>query len=148
MDCRNDMLSHNVNIVASCHEGRHAGLAVAWATQCAVERIVICIGGWSATREIILASNAFALSVLRSNQMELSRLFGTNSSNDIDKFQGLATHTAETGSLLLDDAVAAFDCRVDNVFDDTTTKIIVGRIIHTELPEIRPAPLPYCCDDY
>ena len=101
MDLRHDMLTHGVNIVTAGHEGRLAGLAVAWATQTATNRILICVGKQSATREVILAAGAFSLSVLRQDQLEIARRFGRTSSRDTDKFAGLAHHAAETGSPLL-----------------------------------------------
>jgi flavin reductase (DIM6/NTAB) family NADH-FMN oxidoreductase RutF len=149
MKLRDDMLTHGVNIVTAYHEGRRAGLAVAWATQVGTERVLLCIGSHSATRQLILESKAFGLSVLRADQLEVSRTFGTRSSRDVDKFEGVAHHTAKTGSPLLDDCGAAFDCVVANVYDvDDWLKIIVGRIVAAEFVRENYEPLIYRSDDY
>jgi len=149
MELRHDMLTHGVNIVAAHHEGRRRGLAVAWATQVGKERILLCIGSHSATRELILDSKAFGLSVLRADQLEVSRAFGTRSSRDVDKFEGVAYHTAETGSPLLDDCGAAFDCVVENVHDvDGWLKLIVGRIVAAKFLSESYEPLLYRSDNY
>ncbi len=148
MDLRHDMLTHGVNVVCAQHEGTRAGLAVAWATQVTTDRVLVCVGKQSATRDVILDSGAFGVSVLRKDQSELARLFGTKSSRDVDKFEGLDWHTAETGSPLLDDCAAALDCTVDTVFELDSQKLIVGRVIHVAHVQRAHEPLIYRQEDY
>lgn len=132
MKLRHDMLTHGVNIVCARNESRIAGLAVAWATQLGTDRVLVCIGSQSYTRGLILASGAFSLSVLHRDQLELARLFGTQSSRSVDKFAGLAYHTGPTGSPLLDDCVRTLDCEVDAVHDDGGHKLIVGKVVEAD----------------
>lgn len=132
MKLRHDMLTHGVNIVCAQHEGRRGGLAVAWATQVGSDRILICVGAQSATRELILTSGAFGLSALTREQLDLARAFGTQSSRQVDKFAGLGVHSAETGSPLLDDCAMTLDCRVVTVYDDGGEKLIIGQVVAAE----------------
>ncbi len=148
MELRQDMLTHGVNVVAAEDAGKRRGLAVAWATQVAKDRVVISVGEHSATRELILASKAFGLSVLRRDQLEVARRFGTQSSRDVDKFEGIGFHAGETGSPLLDECGAAFDCVVDAVYDQGWQKLIVGRIVGAEFAEEEYEPLLYRQGDY
>ena len=148
MKLRHDMLAHGVNVVCAAHEGRRGGLAVAWATQVGVDHVLVCVGKQSATRELILASKAFGLSLLTREQLELARLFGTKSGRDVDKFAGLAVHTGETGSPLLDDCAITLDCRVEAVHDRGTTKLIIGRILAAERRREQYEPLIYREEDY
>ena len=149
MKLRHDMLTHGVNVVTARDGERIAGLAVAWATQVATDHVLICVGSQSATRELILASKAFGLSVLRADQLEISRTFGTKSSRDVNKFEGLAHHAAETESPLLDDCVAAFDCRVENTYKQASGEILfVGRIVAAEINQLDAERLIYCGKDY
>ena len=83
MKLRHDMLTHGVYIVCAAHEGKRGGLAVAWATQVAKDQILICVGKQSATRELILASRAFGLSVLTRQQLSVARAFGTRARRTI-----------------------------------------------------------------
>ena len=83
MKLTHDMLTHGVNIVTAEHEGARAGLAVAWAAQAGTEYVVMCIGRQSATRELILASGAFGLSVLTKGQLDVSKRFGLQSSRKV-----------------------------------------------------------------
>lgn len=148
MELRHDMLTHGVYAVCARHEDRLAGLAVAWATQVGTGQILICVGQQSATRALILASGAFGLSALRQDQVALARVFGRQSSRRVDKFAGVAHHRAETGSPLLDDCGATYDCRVEAVYDHGSQKLIVGRIVAAEVRQAGYEPLIYSEDDY
>ena len=148
MKYRHDMLTHGVYVVCARHEGNCRGLTVAWGTQVSTDRILICVGKQSATREYILASGAFGLSLLAREQKELAFDFGTRSSVDADKFEDVSWHTAETGSPLLDDCAAAFDCRVEAVHDLDDEKLIVGRIVAAERKKAEYEPLLYREEDY
>jgi flavin reductase (DIM6/NTAB) family NADH-FMN oxidoreductase RutF len=148
MELRHDMLTHGVYIACAQHEGRQGGLAVAWATQVATDRILICVGKQSATRELILDSKAFGLSVLTREQVDVARVFGTRSSRTVDKFEGVGYHTAQTGSPLLDDCAATFDCRVEAVHDQDDEKLIVGHIVAAERLKKTYEPLIYREEDY
>lgn len=148
MQLRHDMLAHGVNIVCAEYKGKRGGLAVAWATQVGTEYLLICVGSQSATRELILSSGAFGLSVLAHDQIEVGRLFGRHSSRDVDKFKELAWHTAKTGSPLLDDCLVALDCRVEAVYDRGDAKLIIGRIVWAERRREQGEPLIYREEDY
>lgn len=143
-----DMLNHGVNIVCAQHEGRKGGLTVAWATQVATNRVLICVGKQSATRELILASRAFGLSVLAADQIKVARAFGAASSRDVDKFAGVGYHTGETGSPLLDDCAWTFDCRVVAEYDENGEKLIIGKIVAAERLLDSYEPLIYREGDY
>ena len=145
---RHDQLNHGVNIVTAACKSDYRGLAVAWATQLATDRILICVGSQSSTREYIIASQAFGVCVLRKGQLELARLFGLKSSTEIDKFEGLAVHTAQTDSPLLDDCAHTCDCKVDSVFEDGSHKLFVGRIVGVQKISQNYEPLIYQEEDY
>jgi len=148
MKLRHDMLTHGVYVVCAQHEGQRRGLAVAWATQVGTDRILICVGKQSATRELILASQSFGLSVLTREQIDVARIFGRQSSHRTDKFAAIGTHTAVTSSPLLDDCAAAIDCKVVAVYDHGSQKLIVGQIVAAEhLKEVY-EPLIYREEDY
>ena len=147
-ELRHDQLNHGVNIVTAAHKGKYRGLAVAWATQLGTDRILICVGSQSSTREFIIASGAFGVCVLRKDQLELARLFGRKSSKEIDKFEGLGIHTAQTGSPLLDDCAHACDCTVDAVFEDGNHKLFVGKIVAAQRISQDYKPLIYREEDY
>jgi len=148
VDLTHDMLTHGVYVVCAQHEGKRGGLAVAWATQVGSNAILICVGQQSATRELILASRSFGLSVLTRDQVDVGRRFGSGSSRRIDKFEDVAYHTEQTGSPLLDDCALAFDCEVREVFELGTQQLIVGHILSAERIRGEYEPLIYKEEDY
>jgi flavin reductase (DIM6/NTAB) family NADH-FMN oxidoreductase RutF len=148
MKLRHDMMTHGVNIVCAQNEGKKRGLAVAWATQIDTDYILICVGSQSATRELILNSRAFGLSVLAKGQEEIAKLFGGKSSRKVNKFEKVRYHTAKTGSPLLDDCAAVFDCKVEEVHDHGSEKLIIGKIVAAEFPKKEYEPLVYREKDY
>ena len=148
MQLRHDMLTHGVYVVCADHQGRRGGLALAWATQVGTDTILICVGKQSATRKLILDSGAFGLSALAQDQVDVARLFGRHSSPEVNKFENMAYHTAVTGSPLLDDCGLALDCRVQDVHDLDTKKLIVGRIEAAEQLRDVYEPLVYHEEDY
>ena len=148
MELRHDMLTHGVYVICAQHQGQRRGLAVAWATQVGADRLLICAGKQSATREWILASQAFGLSVLTREQIDVARTFGRQSSRRSDKFAAIGCHTAVTGSPLLDDCAATFDCKVVAVYDHGSQKLIVGQIVAAERLKDVYEPLIYREEDY
>jgi len=148
MKLRHDMLTHGVYIVCAQHEGKKGGLAVAWATQLDTDYILICVGSQSATRELILNSRAFGLSVLAKGQIDVAKLFGGQSSRKVNKFEKIGYHTVKTGSPLLDDCAAAFDCQVEDVHDHRDEKLIIGKIVAAEFLKKECKPLVYREKDY
>ena len=151
MEYHTDTLVHGVSIVTACHEERKAGLAVAWATQVASDRVLICVGSQSYTRELILASGWFGMSLLRSNQRDLAALFGRKSSLKVDKFAGLTVFNGEHGMPLLADCAGSLECEVVDVFTtgkDQSDRLIIGRIAacHNYLPDAER--LVYRSSDY
>jgi flavin reductase (DIM6/NTAB) family NADH-FMN oxidoreductase RutF len=148
MDLRHDMLTHGVYVVCAQHQGKRGGLAVAWATQVGSNAILICVGQQSATRELILASRSFGLSILARDQLDVARRFGSGSSRRIDKLEVVPYHTGQTGSPLLDDCAVAFDCEVRDVFELGTQRLIVGHILSAERRRGDYEPLIYKEEDY
>ncbi len=148
MKPRFDMIAHGVNIITAHHEGRRGGMTAAWVTQVAQDHVLVCMGSQSFTRELVLGSGAFGLNKLAVENLEIARLFGGCSSRDMDKFAGLALHSAVTGSPLLDDCALALDCRVVAVHDFKDEKLIIGKVEAVEYRRQDYHPLIYREEDY
>jgi flavin reductase (DIM6/NTAB) family NADH-FMN oxidoreductase RutF len=149
MDYAPDLLAHGVTVVTARNDGRAGGLAVAWATQVSAKRILICVGKQSTTRELISGSGAFTVSALRKDQVEVARKFGRGHSADVDKFEGIPHHAADSGAPVLDDCAAWFDCRVVDTFElDDGHLLFVGDIVAGEVREPVTDRLIYRQSDY
>lgn len=71
-------------------------------------------------------SGCFAINVLREDQVALSSNFARPLS---DKWHGVAYELWDTGSPILKDALASFECRTHSVYDGGDHLIFVGRVL-------------------
>ena len=51
----------------------------------------------------------------------------------MDKFEGIETYEAVTGSPLLEDCLESHDCQVVNVLDDEGHKLIVAQVLSRDV---------------
>jgi len=68
----------------------------------------------------------FAVNVLRDTQLDISRRFAAGQS---DKWSGIAHERWITGSPILKDAIARFDCQTEAVHEGGDHLIFVGRVL-------------------
>ena len=64
--------------------------------------------------------------------------FGLQSGRDVDKFAGLAFRTGATGSPLLPEALAWFDCRVESRMDSGDRTIYLAAVVDGRLERTAP----------
>jgi flavin reductase (DIM6/NTAB) family NADH-FMN oxidoreductase RutF len=72
------------------------------------------------------ASGAFAINVLREDQAHLSTNFARQLA---DKWADVEYEIWETGSPILKDALAAFDCEIHSMYDGGDHIIFIGRVV-------------------
>jgi flavin reductase (DIM6/NTAB) family NADH-FMN oxidoreductase RutF len=109
-------LRREVWIVTAAAGGKRGGLLATWVNAASIDperpTVLASIAPNHFTAELILASRAFGLHLLRKDQVDLAWNFARDSGRDRDKLAGLATTTNITGSPLLTDVLAWLDCRV------------------------------------
>jgi hypothetical protein len=92
--------------------------------------ISICLGHAIAAIGVFRQSAHFGLSVLRAGQRDLSERFATRLD---DRFESLAWRRGETGVPLLDDALAAIECRTVHRITAGDHDIFVGEMLRAEV---------------
>jgi flavin reductase (DIM6/NTAB) family NADH-FMN oxidoreductase RutF len=132
-----------VTVVTTVHEGRRHGLTASAFTSLSLDPplVLVCIGRRLKTHDLIAEAGVFAVNVLGAHQLELGKRFAGLTPVK-DRFQGLVTATAETGSPLLPDVLAWVDCRVRNVHEGGDHSIFVGEVVALSAAEAG-APLLY-----
>ncbi len=97
------------------------------------------------TAGIITKTGAFSVSVLSITVApELFGRFGYRSGRDHKKLDGLSVRYGETGvPIVLNDAVAVFECRLTDTVDAGTHLIFIGEIIYSEVLNETAEPLTY-----
>lgn len=114
------------------------GLTASSLTSFAVDppTLLICINRNSSVRPELLRIGGFAVNVLRPEQQKLAEQFaGIGGLQGEDRFAGGRWTTLETGAPVLEDALASFDCRLDEVIERHSHMIVLGRVVATRLAE-------------
>lgn len=92
-------------------------------------RVLVAIAKQHETWRRIEASGAFGAHLLAERHLDLVWRFGLQSGRDVDKFAGLSTEQAVTGSPLLGEAVGWLDCRVETRLDMGDRTVYVGEVL-------------------
>src|SRR5690606_23604229 len=130
-------LSYGLYLITTRHNGQNAGYIGNTVIQVTSKPSEIAISSHkkNASTEKILQSKIFSISVLGKNaSTSLIGEFGFMSGTDIDKFRNVETKTAKTGApIVLDSAVAWFDCKVVATQDVGSHILIIGEVLDSEV---------------
>ncbi len=118
-----------VTVVTARASDRIHGMTVsAFAEVCLDPPLVlICADKASLTHPVIAEGRVFAVNILARDQEDLSRRFASKE-EEHRRFEGLAYQTGKTGAPLLQDTVAALDCRVVAAHDAGDHVIYIGAV--------------------
>lgn len=130
-------LSYGIYIIATHAEGKNYGYIGNTVFQVTSEpsRIAVSCHKKNVTTAKIMESMTFSISVLKKEaSTSLIGTFGFMSGEEIDKFSNVDYITSATGApIVLDSAVAWFDCRVISSHDVGTHLLIIGEVQESEL---------------
>jgi flavin reductase (DIM6/NTAB) family NADH-FMN oxidoreductase RutF len=142
-------LINGVVIVTTKSGNTINGMTCAWASQVAWEPplIMVSIGTGSYTNELIQERKVFAVNILNENQIEIAKLFGLKSGRAVNKFENIEYTQNTTGSPILKDVTAYFDCKLHSAFNAVDHTLFIGEILEAKkTSEIKP--LKYDYSDY
>ncbi len=119
-----------VTIVTMQADGFAHGLTVSGFLSLSLEPplVLISIGQELHSHELLNKSRAFAVNLLRADQVDLSDKFAGRWGN-VDRFGGLTYRTEVTGSPVFDDCAAWLDCRVVSNYQAGDHTIYVGEVV-------------------
>ncbi|NLG73372.1 MAG: flavin reductase family protein [Chloroflexi bacterium] len=120
-----------VTIVASQHAGVRHGMTVSSFTSVSLEPplVLVSLERTTRTHELIQRSGIFSVTILTSEQQQISDRFAGRESEMSDRFAGLEVYTLVTGAPLLQQGLAGFDCRVVNAHSTGTHTIFIGDVL-------------------
>jgi flavin reductase (DIM6/NTAB) family NADH-FMN oxidoreductase RutF/rubredoxin len=97
------------------------------------------------TANLIEQSMAFSVSVLQKDtRPEIIGTFGYKSGKDVDKFTSFKYTLGKTGApILMDDTLAWFECKVNQVIDTGTHILFIGEVMDGDLINPSGEPLTY-----
>ncbi|MEP9375925.1 flavin reductase family protein [Aquabacter sp. CN5-332] len=110
--------------------------------------LIICVNRDASARAEIERRNAFAINLLRPEHQEIAdRFAGRGGIKGAARYQGAQWTTLETGAPVLSDALAVFDCAIDDLIERHSHTIILGRVVAARVTE-GAEPLLYWAGSY
>nr|WP_250157196.1 flavin reductase [Tianweitania aestuarii] len=91
--------------------------------------VLVCLNRSSASNDLFVKNDVFALNTLSSDQIDVSHAFsGLTGLSADERFASAQWDTIETGAPALIGALATFDCRVIEAKDVATHRILFGKV--------------------
>jgi len=121
-----------VAVVAARHGPLLAGMTANAIASISIDPPILMasIARKAETHVAIVGSHAFAVSVLADDQRALAECFAQRTTaTKLQRFCDAAWHEAETGSPILEGALAYFDCRLTARHDGGDHTIFLGEIV-------------------
>ena len=129
-----------VTVVTTASTGELYGMTVSSFSSLSLNPplVLICIDKSVPSHDMIRDSGRFVVNILEERQEHLSRRFAATAN---DKFKGVAWHSGQLGLPVLDNTLAAIECRLRDALDGGDHTIFVGEVVDAEVRE--GAPLLY-----
>lgn len=121
-----------VTVVAARHGPLLAGMTANAIASISLDPplLMASINRGSETHVAIVGSHSFAVSVLGAEQRAIADCFALpTTAGKLQRFCDAPWHEAETGSPILDGAIAFFDCRLNESHPAATHTIFIGEIV-------------------
>jgi flavin reductase (DIM6/NTAB) family NADH-FMN oxidoreductase RutF len=102
--------------------------------------VLVCLADSNRLPRMIEKSGRFAVSILAEGQEKISGYFAVSGREPSDKFEDdIGTIEAETGSPIIDGALAHLDCELDRAIPGGDHTIVIGRVVSAKSnPERKP----------
>ena len=121
-----------VTVVAARHGPLLAGMTANAVASISLDPplLMASINRGSETHVAIVGSHSFAVSVLAAEQRAMADCFALpTTAGKLQRFCDAPWHEAETGSPIVDGAIAFFDCRLKESHPAGTHTIFIGEIV-------------------
>lgn len=90
-------------------------------------QVLVCINQSADTGDAILEGKTFAINILKAEQQEVSNQFAGGASQE-ERFANINWHKGETGSPIIDDALATIECTVVDQVLAGTHWVVIGEV--------------------
>ncbi len=144
------LFASGVTVVTTAHDGRLRGMAVSAFASISLEPplVMVALAHEAGTREMIADSGVFAVNILSDDQEFLSERFAARAPIVTEQFEGVPYDTASTGSPILPQSIAWYDCEVTATYDGGDHAILIGRVVAIGFGDEARQPLLYYANRY
>lgn len=110
--------------------------------------LIVCVNKTASARAELARRRSFAINVLRPHHRFLADQFaGKDGVKGAARYAGATWTKLETGAPVLADALASFDCELEEAIERHSHLIVLGRVVSARITE-NAAPLAYWAGDY
>jgi len=123
-------------VLTTRHNDVRSGVLARWVQPCSLEPplVMVAIAQGLPVEPLMRDSRAFALCQISAADALLRRMFAAPPDRDEDPFVSLPSHTAPSGSPIIERALSYLDCELVRHVDlDTAYRLYVGQVVHGEL---------------
>ena len=126
--------------IAKDPQGKYNPISLGWCMCTSIDppMLAISIGLTRYSLEAVRSAGAFVVAMPSEDQEADVMLFGTKSGRDMDKLAVAETTTvpaAKIDCVLLDDAVANFECTLESELETGDHVVFVGRVVASHMNE-------------
>jgi flavin reductase (DIM6/NTAB) family NADH-FMN oxidoreductase RutF len=138
-------LSLGVYVIGVSDGERRDAFTAAWIMQASFNPLLlaISINPDNASYELLHASGCFTVNVLKQNQLELARHFGTTSGRNLDKLARVRTLPGRAGTPILEESRAYFECDLEGRTRAGDHELVLGRVVDGRILDPKATPLTY-----
>jgi flavin reductase (DIM6/NTAB) family NADH-FMN oxidoreductase RutF len=138
-------LTHGVYVIGVAHGGRCDGFTAAWVMQVSFDPplLALSINPGHASYALLHSGGSFTINVLKREQLELARRFGTQSGREHDKLVGVRWRPGRRGTPILEEALAYFECELSDSLQSGDHELVVGRVIDGRILSSGAVPMTY-----
>ncbi len=119
-----------VTVVTTVYEGKLRGVTVSAFASLSLNPplVMVCLANEAESKDWIVESGIFAVNILSDEQEFLAERFAARAPIVNARFDGVPYHTAISGSPILAEALAWYDCRVEMMQTGGDHTIFIGRV--------------------
>jgi len=143
-------LAGGVSIVTVGQGSEISGMTATSVTSLSAEppRLLVCINRAASSWPLLERHRSFAVNILDADQQDIAdRFAGRHGVGGAARFEGAPWITLRTGAPVLPTALAALDCRVEEVIERHSHAIVIGDVAAVRVHD-RGAALAYWRGDY
>lgn len=109
--------------------------------------VLICLDKGAKTTEMLHRTGLFTVNILSAEQINVARRF-SESGNENDRFTGIDYYHSDSGTPILQNALANLTCSVKETIDGGDHTIYIGEVIDLDYSEVNKQPLVYYRGNY
>ena len=141
-------LTHGVYVIGVTDKDKVNAFTAAWVMQVSYRPLLIAlsVNPGHSSYKMLVDGGAFSINVLSSRQVELARHFGQPAK--VNKLGGIKWHRCKSGTPVLGDAMAWFDCKYSHECPAGDHVLVFGHVVDGAVQDTGSLPMNYrdTCD--